>query len=356
MRSAATGASLSLGRIAPAQPVAEDRPEGQDDQRGDDDGPPELRVVEHQPAMPGGSPEVETPVERADEHRRVEHDRRREQVGPHVLPAPKLELELLFGDDVDDILRAEDHNHHSHEGRRDGEVVEANHVLTPLDSWVPDGTRCTVSTASGSCGSPTGNEVDYNIRVIKYQYQSVKPRLYTKLMLKLSKSLFNQPVMSLRAGAQVAVAVEPIINPHNLKIVGWWCNRGNTKPIVLLAENVREVMLNGLAIDDEDDLSDPHDLVRYHEVLEANFKLLDKPVRTKRHKLGKVSDYSYEDGMFIQKLYVSRPLRKVFTSDDTLLVDRDQIIEVTDQHILVSDTDIKATEEELAPTGAVATP
>lgn len=164
----------------------------------------------------------------------------------------------------------------------------------------------------------------------------------------LSSTLRNRPVMSLRTGTQVAVAVEPVINPHNLKILGWWCAAPGGQRWVLLSDDVRESMPNGLAINNEDALSDPADLVRHKEILEIRFELMDKLVRTKRQKLGRVSDFSYNDGMFVQKLYVARPLRKVFTSDDTLIIDREQILEVTDKYILVRDTEIKATAEEMA--------
>jgi len=161
----------------------------------------------------------------------------------------------------------------------------------------------------------------------------------------------NRPVMSLRTGSQIGLAETPIINPHNLKILGWWCNTPDGRQ-VLLAEELRQSVPEGLAVNDEAALSDPADLVRHQEVLDINFELMDKPVRTKRQRLGRVSDYSYNDGMFIQKLYVARPLRKVFSAEDTLIIDREQIIEVTDKYILVRDTEVKATSEELA--GAVA--
>src|SRR6266567_8444519 len=106
-------------------------------------------------------------------------------------------------------------------------------------------------------------------------------------MLMLSKSLINQPVMSLRTGGQIAVAVEPIINPHNLKVLGWWCARAGGQRQVLLAEDVRETIPKGLAINDEDALSSPEDLVRHREILEIKFELMDKLVKTKRQKLGK---------------------------------------------------------------------
>jgi putative hemolysin len=57
--------------------------------------------------------------------------------------------------------------------------------------------------------------------------------------------------------------------------------------------------------------------------------------------------------LFIQKLYVTRSLVKVFAAEDTLLVDRTQILEVTDHYILVRDTDVRVTDEE--PAGALGT-
>lgn len=168
-------------------------------------------------------------------------------------------------------------------------------------------------------------------------------------MLKMSKSLLNLPVMSLRLGGQIATAEAPIINPHNLKIIGWWCSDQDAKnKLVLLSDEIREVMPTGLAVNDEDSLVEPEDLVRFHEILEINYQLVDKPVRTKRQRVGKVSDYSYNEGFFVQKLYVSRPIIKVFTADDMVIIDRNQILEVTDKHILVRDTEIKATEKELS--------
>lgn len=167
----------------------------------------------------------------------------------------------------------------------------------------------------------------------------------------MSKSLYNQKVMSLRLGSPIAIAIEPIINPHNLKILGWWCKTpGGTKQQVLLAEDVREILPQGLAVNDADAISHSNDLVRHNEILTIHFQLLNKAVKTKRQKLGKVADFAYDnEAMLIQKLYVTRPLTKLFASEDTLIIDRNQIIEVSDHYILVRDGDVKVTEEELAP-------
>lgn len=162
-------------------------------------------------------------------------------------------------------------------------------------------------------------------------------------MLKLSSELNDLRILSLRSGGPVAMALLPIINPHNLKIVGWWCRApGKSTNLVLMADDVREVTEKGIAINDEEDLTPADDLVRHREILEINYELIGKPVRSKHDKIGKVTDYSYNDGMFIQKLYVERPLHKVFTTEDTVLIDRTQILEVTDHYILVKGTDIKS--------------
>ena len=166
----------------------------------------------------------------------------------------------------------------------------------------------------------------------------------------MSKSLYNRPVMSLRSEGQIGLALEPIINPHNLKILGWWCKAANSsQQTVLLAENVRELMPTGLAVDDENALSSPQDLVRHREILDIHFQLTDKLVKTKRSKLGKVSDFTYDESMFVQKIYVNRSLAKIFSSEDTLIIDRNQILEVTDHYILVDDAEVKVTEQEMAP-------
>src|SRR4051794_19276028 len=99
-------------------------------------------------------------------------------------------------------------------------------------------------------------------------------------MLMLSKSLLNRPVVSLRDGGRIATAEDPVINPHNLKIMGWWCKSAGGQRLVLLAEDVREVTASGLAVNDEEALSSPDDLVRHKEILDVKFQLMDKLVRT----------------------------------------------------------------------------
>lgn len=166
---------------------------------------------------------------------------------------------------------------------------------------------------------------------------------YTEhIMLLLSKELYGRDILSLRTGSAVALAEKPIIDPSNLKIIGWWCKSFSARDSkILLSEDVRELLPGGLAVNDEIELSEPDELVRHRDVIDLKFTLEGKQVKTKNRKLGKVSDYSFNEGYFVQKLYVEQPLVKAL-SNDTLIIDRRQIIEITDRYIMVKDTEIKS--------------
>lgn len=170
-------------------------------------------------------------------------------------------------------------------------------------------------------------------------YQSDAQKLYTISMLQLSESLLNKPVMSLRTGQPVATAVEPIINPNNLKIEGFYCtDRFSKDELILLYQDIRDVIPQGFVVDDHDVLVPPSELVRLKNVMEIGFTLVGKPVETvsKAH-VGKVSDYATEmETMYIQKLYVSQSVFKSFTGGN-LGVDRTQINEITDKKIIINE-------------------
>lgn len=157
-------------------------------------------------------------------------------------------------------------------------------------------------------------------------------------MLKLSKSLINRPVLSLRTGTMIARALSPIINPNNLKIEGFYCaDSVNKKRLILLYQDIRDVIPQGFVVNDHDSLSEPEDLVRLRDVMSLNFELLGKQVVAGGQKLGKVSDFATEvTTMYIQKLYVSQSLLKSFTGG-SLSVDRTQILEITNKRIIISD-------------------
>lgn len=158
-------------------------------------------------------------------------------------------------------------------------------------------------------------------------------------MLQLSTSLANVPVMSLRVGGQVATAVQPIINPRNLKIEGWFCNDNrSSKQLILLSQDVRELLPQGLVVDDYEVLAHPEDLVRMKDLIEMNFGLLGhQVVSDKKRKLGKVTDFAAETTTFyIERLYTTQSVLKSLKGSGTS-VDRSQIVEINDRQIVVKD-------------------
>lgn len=158
-------------------------------------------------------------------------------------------------------------------------------------------------------------------------------------MLKLSPSLLNKSVLSLRSGGPVARVISTIINPANLKVEGFYCEDTLEKTqLVLIEQDIREILPQGFAVNDYDVLTEPEELVRLKKVLDADFEIIGKQVvTTSKEKVGKVTDYAIEtDTMYIQKIYVSQSLFKSLTGG-SLSVDRSQIVDVDDKKITINE-------------------
>ena len=159
-------------------------------------------------------------------------------------------------------------------------------------------------------------------------------------MFQLSQAFLNRPVMSLRTGGKVADTLEAIINPNNLKIEGFYCTKvGNKKErVVLLSQDVRDIIPQGVAINDQEALTPPEELVRLKDTIALNFNLIGKPVVTvSKKKVGKINDFAIEpSSMYIQKLYASQSLIKDFAGGG-LSIDRSQIVEITNRKIVIQD-------------------
>lgn len=158
-------------------------------------------------------------------------------------------------------------------------------------------------------------------------------------MLQLAKSLSNIPIVSLRTGGVIATASRPIINPNNLKIEGWYCqDKFSKESLVLLGQDVRDIIAQGLVVNDHEVLSDPEEIIRLHDIFRINFELLGKSVITEnKRRIGKVNDFATEiTSLYIKKLYVSQPVYKSL-SGGQLSVDRTQVVEVTNKRIIIRD-------------------
>lgn len=158
-------------------------------------------------------------------------------------------------------------------------------------------------------------------------------------MLQLSNVFLNRPILSLRTGSMVATTTAAIINPNNLKIEGFYCIDNRSKEqLVLVEQDIRESIPQGIVINDHDVLVEPEELVRLHKVMNIGFDPIGKPVVTvSKQRVGKVIDYATEtDTMYIQKLYVSQSFLKHLTGGN-LGVDRNQVQEITAKKIIIQD-------------------
>lgn len=161
-------------------------------------------------------------------------------------------------------------------------------------------------------------------------------------MLTLGQSLLNKSVLSLRTSTPIGHVTGVLIDPNNLKIEGWYAfDRFKKQKVIVLAQEVRDIIGQGFVVDDEDSMSGQEDLIRLKPIMELNFELIDKPVLSQGgQKLGKVNDYAFDkDALFIQKLYVGQPVLKSL-GGGTLVIDRNQIIEVTNKKIVVAEATV----------------
>lgn len=159
-------------------------------------------------------------------------------------------------------------------------------------------------------------------------------------MLILKERLEHVPIMSLQTGAQIAETGEFIIDPRQLKVVGFYCKgpRLDINPAILNIGDIREFSNIGLIVDSADVLMAPEDLVRLKEVLSFRFVLDGKlVVDSAGNKLGQVTNYTLDSTtLYIVKLHV-RPSLWHAWSHTELIIDRSQVVEVNDHQLIVRD-------------------
>ena len=165
-------------------------------------------------------------------------------------------------------------------------------------------------------------------------------------MLTLINRLANLPILSIRDGHTIGTISRVLLNPKNLKIEGFYCtSRFQPGQLVLVGTHIRELSPQGVVVNDHNDLTDPEDLVRLHDIMELNFSLLGKPVVTtsKKH-VGKVRDYAIDaESLFVQKLYVQPSIMKSFSVTEKI-IGRSQIVELSPDRVVVRDTEVPASE------------
>lgn len=171
------------------------------------------------------------------------------------------------------------------------------------------------------------------------------PARYNGVMLVLYERISRLPIVSLQTGGVLAHIKGPVIDPRHLHVVAFYCEGPGLEGdyVVLHTDDIREVSNIGLIVDSNEDLMAPDDLVRLQEVLKFDFTLADKlVVDDTGHKLGKVSNFALETQTFyIVKLHVKPALLSSMGTAERI-VDRTQILEITDKKIIVKSAIIES--------------
>lgn len=144
--------------------------------------------------------------------------------------------------------------------------------------------------------------------------------------------------MGLQTGTELAVTIQPVIDPRTLAIIAYEVDGPllDAKPSLLRIEDIRELSDIGMIIDSSEEFVELDDVIKLKEVYLYHFRLLDLPVIDEHgRKLGKVTDYTFDPKSFvIQQINVRRPFLQSLNESE-LLIHRSQITEINDQAIIV---------------------
>ncbi len=162
-------------------------------------------------------------------------------------------------------------------------------------------------------------------------------------MLIRSKQLTKASVISLHTSHIIGELGEAIINPSGLEIAGYYCNlpQPRPEPMVLLSRDIRQAMPKRVFINSIDEVTAATALMRYQEIMELKFGLIGKTVKTvSKKRLGKVEEYVIDSlNWRVQTLHVKQSLLRSL-SESALIIDRQQIVEVSDTEVTVRDATI----------------
>lgn len=170
-------------------------------------------------------------------------------------------------------------------------------------------------------------------------------------MLLLGSRLIGTPVMSLQTGTQLAIAKTPLIDPRTLTIYAYELEGQllNEHPSFIRIADIRELSDLGMIVDSSDEFVGVSDIIALETLYTLNFQLIGMHVvDEKKHRLGKVIDYTLDSGSFvIQQLNVRGGFFQAVASTGNT-IHRSQITEINDKVIIVKSTDKKVHAVEIA--------
>ena len=178
-------------------------------------------------------------------------------------------------------------------------------------------------------------------------------------MLILRDRLQDLPILSLQTGSEIARVGEPIIEPQHLAIIAFYCSgdRLDVSPAILHTIDIREFSNLGFIVDSADDLMSPDDLVRLQQILNLKFALIGKHVVDDTgKKVGKVTNYIVDPkSFFIKKICVKPGLLQAWDTTE-IIIDRTQIIKITETEVVVKAPTVLKEEHAKAPSQVVHNP
>ncbi len=161
---------------------------------------------------------------------------------------------------------------------------------------------------------------------------------YNGCMYALASHLLELPVVSLQTGETVATVSGLIIDPDRLQLMAFRLHTGHSPRTLLTLASARQLAVDCVIVDDEDELSEPDDVIRLQDLLKNNYTPMASSVHTESgHHLGSVEDFTINiETEQLQKLYIKPPVLRAWYKS-SLIIDRSQIIDVQPRLIVVRD-------------------
>jgi len=170
---------------------------------------------------------------------------------------------------------------------------------------------------------------------------------YNRGMYALASQLIGLPVLSLQNAETITHVTGLIMEIKSLEVIAFSCepSRDLGKHPVLLLRDIRQVAIDCLLINTAEDLVEAGEIVRLAPLLKRDFDPRGiKVVTDLKRKVGTVEDYTVNLQTYhLQKIYVRRSLVRSWVGA-SLIIDRAQIIEVSEREFTVRDSTIPASE------------
>ena len=163
-------------------------------------------------------------------------------------------------------------------------------------------------------------------------------------MYALGSQMKSLPIISLQTGEAVGFTRRPVFNLADLEIQAFECDTTSRKhPMILMSRDIRQLASDCVIVDNEDELTDPKDIVRLQTIMRTRFNPLGKPVISDiGRRLGAVEDFTLNlETARIQKLHIRKSILQAWFGT-SLLVDRTQIIDITPHQITVREATLKS--------------